>query len=311
MTLRSLLVAPLVLLPACAAPTPAPTTPTAGTVRQLATDLGFTEGPVWLPDQQAVVFSDTPRARLNRWSEADGLTLYEERPQPNGNLLDLDGRLLSCQHGSRTLVRQEADGSLTVLADRYAGKRLNSPNDLIVGRDGTLWFTDPPWGLERQTVGKELDGHYVFRRDPDGTLTPVLTDRCMPNGIALSPDDSVLYVADTGGHRSHPDPAFHSLPATVSAWRIQPDKSLATEPLWQVESRCDGMAVDVAGYVYTTAQDAVVVFAPDGSEVCRIPMPEVPANCCFGGKDFTTLFVTARTSLYAVEVGIEGVRRGR
>ena len=140
-------------------------------VRKLAGGLGFTEGPVWIPSERALVFSDIPQSKLYRWSATSGLSVFRQDSQnTNGNLLDLEGRLLSCRHGARDLIRTEADGTTTVMASQFEGKRLNSPNDVAIRSDGTIWFTDPPWGLNKQTEGKELDGHWVFRRDVHGPL---------------------------------------------------------------------------------------------------------------------------------------------
>ena len=231
--------------------------------------------------------------------------MYREAEHPNGNLLDLEGRLLTCQHGARNLVRTEADGELTEVASHYDGKRLNSPNDVAVQSDGTLWFTDPPWGLPGQREGKELDGHFVFRRAPDGELTIAIRDLAMPNGIALSPDEKHLYVADTGGHDSHPDDAVRGRPATLSAYAIGEAGELGP-PLWRVETVCDGMCVDEGGRIYATGRDGVTIWNADGSAAGAIPVPEQPANVCFGGPENRTLFITARTSLYAVELEVAG-----
>ncbi|MEM7308740.1 MAG: SMP-30/gluconolactonase/LRE family protein [Planctomycetota bacterium] len=304
--MRLLLALPL--LSSCAAPAeraepqPAPR----GELTRLATGMQFTEGPVWLPDEGALVFSDIPRGELLRWTPAGGVELLRRCANPNGNARSRDGQLLTCLHGDRRLVRWEEDGSQHVLAERFGGKRLNSPNDLAVGTDGTLWFTDPPWGLAGQSEGKELGGHWVFRRDPDGGLAVVLHDRAMPNGIALSPDETRLYVADTGGHRSHPDPNVRGVPASVSAWAIDGGNELAAEPLWSVQTRCDGMCVDERGFLYTTAKTGITILSPTGEVVVTIDVPEQPANVCFGGKDGRTLFITARTSLYAVDMSVAG-----
>ncbi|MEM7263390.1 MAG: SMP-30/gluconolactonase/LRE family protein [Planctomycetota bacterium] len=247
------------------------------------------------------------------WSEAGGLKLFRECPNPNGNLLDLEGRLLTCQHGARNIVRTERGGTekgdtVTVLVDRFGEKRFNSPNDLAVKSDGTIWFTDPPWGLRGGTEGKEIDGHWVFRFDPkSGEVTPVIRDRAMPNGIAFSPDGKQLYVSDTGGHRFHP--TLRDRPATVTAYAVdEKTNGLQEKPVWQIETRCDGMCVDVRGRIYTTGPKAVNVWSPDGKPVMSIPVPEGPANVCFGGEEFDTLFITARTSLYAVKLGVQGAR---
>jgi len=294
---------PFVLV-GCSVPAPPPTL--AGVVWQeaalvkLAGDMGFVEGPVWLPEQQKLVFSDIPNSKLMEWSLAGGAGVFRESSNPNGNTLDREGRLLTCRHGARDLVRTEKDGAITVLCDSFEGRRLNSPNDVAVKSDGSLWFTDPPWGLPRQRDGKEQDGHWVFRLDPETQkVTAVLKELCMPNGIAFSPDEGRLYVADTGGHW-HPDESLRDLPATTAAYQVLSDGTLDRAPVWTVEGFCDGMCVDAAGNVYTTAREGITVLSPDGVVLGTIEVPESPSNCCFGGDDFRTLFVTARTSLYAI-----------
>ena len=200
-------------------------------VTKLAGEMRFTEGPVWIPAEKALVFSDIPASKLMRWSATDGLSVFRESEHPNGNLLDLEGRLLTCRHGARDIVRTEQDGSLTVVVDRFEGKRFNSPNDLAVRSDGTLWFTDPPWGLKNRTEGKELAGNWVFRVSPEGEVALALRDTVMPNGVALSPDERTLYVADTGG----PD-----VPATVTSY--------ALARIWTCVTRtCEIAPLDGAG----------------------------------------------------------------
>jgi gluconolactonase len=276
--------------------------PHAPVVRKLAGELGFSEGPVWLAREQKLVFSDIPRSALLEWSEAQGLRPFRAAHQPNGNALDGEGRLLTCQHETRDLVRAERDGSLRVLAARHEGRRLNSPNDLALRSDGSIWFTDPPWGLERQTVGKELPGHWVFRLDPEsGGLEAVIRDLTMPNGITFSPDEARLYVSDTGGHPSHPDPSHRDRPARILCYAIDSEGRLVPEPRWQIPARSDGMCVDPRGRLYTTAADGVAIFEPGGELCARIPLPEAPTNLCFGGEGLRTLFVTARSSLFAIE----------
>ena len=278
-------------------------------VVKLAGDMKFTEGPVWLPKEKKLVFSDIPSQKLMEWSEAGGLKVFRESPNPNGNLLDREGRLLTCRHGARDIVRTEADGELTVLCDSFDGKRFNSPNDVAVKSDGTLWFTDPPWGLPRQREGKEQPGHWVYRLDPKTKKVTVLVkDLCMPNGLAFSPDERHLYIADTGGHGSHPDEALHDLPPTVTAYEVNADGTLNPKPVWKTETRCDGMCVDVLGNIFTTAGEGVVVLSPKGEIIGTIKTPESPANCCFGGDDFKTLYITARTSLYSVELANAGCK---
>ncbi|MDA1232614.1 MAG: SMP-30/gluconolactonase/LRE family protein, partial [Planctomycetota bacterium] len=180
-------------------------------VQKLAGDMKFTEGPTWIPARKMLVFSDIPNSCIMQWKDGEGVSLFRESQQSNGNILDLEGRLISCQHAARNVVRAEADGGITILADKFDGKRLNSPNDVAVKSDGTLYFTDPPWGL---TGPPELAGHWVYRLDPaTGKVAPIVKDLAMPNGINFSPDESRIYIADTGGNTRHPDPAFHKLPA--------------------------------------------------------------------------------------------------
>jgi len=277
-------------------------------VEKLAGDMGFTEGPVWLPKEKKLVFSDIPGKKLMEWSEEVGLKLFRESPNPNGNMLDREGRLLTCRHGARDIVRTEKDGKLTVLCDSFEKKRLNSPNDVAVKSDGTLWFTDPPWGLPNRREGKEQPGHYVFRLDPKTKkVTALLKDLSMPNGIAFSPDERHIYIADTGGNW-HPDESLRKLPATIAAYQVKADGTLNKEPVWKIEGFCDGMCVDVLGNIYTTARAGITVLSPEGKIIGTIKTPESPANCCFGGDDFKTLFITARTSLYSVELANSGAR---
>ncbi len=273
-------------------------------VKKLAGDMKFTEGPAWIPAKKMLVFSDIPNSKIMKWSEGEGLSVFRQSEQSNGNKLDLQGRLISCQHAARNLVRTEADGSLTVLVDKYDGKRLNSPNDVAVKSDGTLWFTDPPWGLTGQA---EIPGHWVFKFDPaSGKIEPVIKDLAMPNGINFSPDEGRLYVADTGGHMKHPDPAYHKLPAGIHCYEVSKDGKLGKK-LFQIEQGSDGMAVDVKGNLYTT-HGKVHVYNADGKKLETIDVPEGPANATFGGDDYKTLFITARTSLYSVRMKNAGAK---
>ena len=277
-------------------------------VVKIVDGMKFTEGPVWLPEEKKLVFSDLRTARLLEWSEADGDKLFRESPVPNGNLLDREGRLLTCRHGARDIVRTEADGTLTVLCDSFEGNRFNSPNDLAMKSDGTIWFTDPPWGLPGGTEGKEQPGHWVFRLDPKtGEVTAIVKDLCMPNGIAFSPDEQSLYIADTGGNW-HPDESLKDVPATIQAYQVKADGTLNAEPAWKVEGFCDGMCVDVVGNIYTTAREGITVFSPDGKPLGTMKVPESPTNCCFGGDDFKTLFITAPTSVYSIQLANPGER---
>jgi gluconolactonase len=273
-------------------------------LQKLAGDLKFTEGPAWIPARNTLVFSDIPNSKLMQWNEKDGMSVFRPSEQSNGNILDLEGRLITCQHAARNLVRTEADGKITVLVDKFDGMRLNSPNDVAVRSDGTLWFTDPPWGL----VGKqEIPGNWVFKFDPaTGKVEPVIKDLAMPNGINFSPDETRLYVADTGGNAKHPDPAFHKLPAGIHCYEVSKDGKLGKK-LFQIDQGSDGMAVDVQGNLYTT-HGKVHVYNADGKKLEVIDVPEGPANVCFGGADMKTLFITARTSLYSIRTKNAGAK---
>jgi len=274
------------------------------TLQKLAGDLQFTEGPVWIPARKLLVFSDIPSSRLMQWSPTGGLALFRPSEQSNGNILDLQGRLLSCQHAGRNIVRTEADGRLTVLADRFGGKRFNSPNDLAIRSDGTLWFTDPPWGL---TGPSEIGGHWVFKLDPQtGRVEPVIKNLAMPNGINFSPDESRLYVADTGGHERQPDPELRRLPAGIHCYEVTREGRLGKK-LFQIDQGSDGMTLDVQGNLYTT-HGKIHIYNADGQKLEELEVPEGPANCTFGGDDYKTLFITARTSLYSLRMKQAGAK---
>ena len=240
-----------------------------------------------------------------QWSKADGLSVYRDSEQANGNILDLQGRIISCQHKARNVIRIEAAGSTTLLANSYDGKRFNSPNDVAIRSDGTLWFTDPPWGL---TGSHEIPGHWVYKLEPKtGRVEVVHKYLAMPNGIVFSPDESRIYIADTGGHKRHPDPDFHKLPATIQCYEINKEGNLGKK-LFQIASGSDGMAVDTQGNLYATHGGKVHIYDADGNERQEINVPEGPANVCFGGDDHKTLFITARTSLYSVRMRVAGAK---
>ena len=274
-------------------------------VKKIASGMKFTEGPVWLTDENKLVFSDIPNSKLMQWSESKGLSEFRKSEQANGNILDLEGRIISCQHAGRNIIRINKDGSTKVLVDKFDGKRFNSPNDVAIRSDGTLWFTDPPWGLR----GKhEIPGHWVYKWDPETQKAEVIYKyMAMPNGIVFSPDEKRIYIADTGGNPRHPDPKFHKYPASIQCFTIGEDGKLGKR-LFTIDAGSDGMAVDVQGNLYTTHAGKVIVYNADGKEIQKINVPEGPANVCFGGKDFMTLFITARTSLYSVKLKVAGAK---
>jgi gluconolactonase len=271
-------------------------------VQKLAGGMKFTEGPVWLPEVSKVVFSDIPNSKLMQWSKKDGLSVFRKSEQANGNILDLQGRIISCQHAARNIIRIDKSGKAKVLTEKFEGKRFNSPNDVAVWKDGTLWFTDPPWGLR---APHEIPGHWVYKLDPEtGKVEVLIKDLAMPNGIVFSPDGSRLYVADTGGHKRHPDPKYHDYPDTVTCYAVSKKGKLGKK-LFTIDEGSDGMAVDVKGNLYLT-HGQVQVYDADGKKLETIEVPEKPANVCFGGKDYKTLFITARTSLYQVRLAHAG-----
>ncbi|MBI5835218.1 MAG: SMP-30/gluconolactonase/LRE family protein [Armatimonadetes bacterium] len=258
---------------------------------QVAAGRQFTEGPVWLASAGEWLFSDIPASALFAWSPAGGLRVFRSPShKANGNTVDREGRLVTCEHEARRVTRTEPDGSITVLADSYLGRLLNSPNDVVVKRDGTLWFTDPPYGLEGRT--KEQDGHYVFRLDPGAhEPVPVASDFSMPNGLCFAPDERALYIADSCGTRHH-----------VRRMTVNADNTLADDGLFAeiTPGAPDGMRVDAAGRMFCTAGDGVQVFRPDGTLIGRIRTPRTAANCCLGGPDGRELLITAVSEVWLV-----------
>lgn len=272
-------------------------------VTKLAGDMMFIEGPVWVKDGGYLIFSDIPKDELKKWTAAGGVTTYRTPSRnTNGNTLDAAGRLLSCEHTGRRVAVQEKDGTLKTLVDSFEGKKLNSPNDVAVKSDGTIWFTDPEYGLKtnpttKQKEGKEQPGNFVYRHDPkSGRTTAVVKDFVQPNGLAFSPDEKKLYVADSGA------------PKHIRVFPVNADGTLGTGSVFCTldQGAPDGIRVDQHGRVWSSAGDGVQIFGPDGRLIGRILVPESPANLCFGGDDGRTLFMTARKSLYCVRVAVTG-----
>jgi len=271
-------------------------------VEKLAGDFQFTEGPVWVGD--ALLFSDIPADTIYRWDPAGGVSVFR-KPSRNSNGLTLDaqGLLICCEHGSRSVTRTEKDGSVTTLASRYAGKPLNSPNDADFFRDGTLYFTDPPYGIRPEQQEQKIQG--VYRLWPEtGRLELVLADFDRPNGIAFSPDYRTLYVADSSS-RSH-----------IRSFRVTESGKLLDVKVFATlrdrrEGIPDGLKVDRQGNVWSTGPGGIWVFDPEGTHLGTILTPEVPANCAWGGKDGKDLYVTARTGLYRIRTLVGGFLPGR
>ena len=269
----------------------------AAEVRKLAGGMGFTEGPVWVPrDGGYLVFSDIPGDEKKRWCEKDGLAVFRKPSRnANGNILDRQGRLLTCEHSGRRVSILDDDGTQRTLVDRYQGKRFNSPNDMAVAADGAIYFTDPDYGLRGEPG--ELDGNWVFRFDPETKdLRVVAKDFDKPNGLAFSPDGRRLYIADSGK------------PRHIRVFDVLDDGGIANSRVFcEIDQGVpDGIRCDVDGRLWSSAQDGVRIYNPDGKLIGTIPVPEAPANLCFGGADGKTLFITARTSLYAIDVRVAG-----
>lgn len=285
-------------------------------IRRLWTGAEWTEGPVYFGDTHSVIFSDVPNNRLMRYDEVTGQTTLFRYPsnEANGNTRDRQGRLVSCEQRTRRITRTEYDGSITVLADHYRGKRLNSPNGVVVKSDGTVWFTDPTYGIEGDHEGwrakSELPGS-VYRFDPpSGTLTAVADDYKQPNAICFSPDEKQLYVSETSAP-----------PSYICVYDVRDDGKLArARVLHDLADTHGGIADDIrvdedgnlwcaGGWSPNRNFNGVSVFAPDGSPIGRIVLPEVAANLCFGGYEHyrSRLYICASTSLYAVYVGVRGL----
>ena len=273
---------------------------------RVATGFTFTEGPVWRGDD--LLFSDIPNSRTVRYRplpEGPEITTFRH-PTGNANGLTLDrqGNLIACEHTTRRVTRVDAQGRVETLADAFAGKRLNSPNDVVVRSDGTIFFTDPPYGLRNGSEGKELAFNGVFRIDPSGTLHVVAEDFDRPNGLAFAPDEKTLYVDDSA--------RFH-----IRSFDVGPDGTVSGGDVWaelkpQPDERGvpDGMKVDSEGHVFCTGPDGVWVFGDNGRVVGKIHMPEVTANLAWGDADWQTLYLTGSTSLYRLRLNVPGLPVG-
>jgi len=271
------------------------------------------EGPAYFAAGRYLVYSDIPDDRMMRWDETDGSVSIFRQPSQyaNGHTIDREGRLVSCEHQGRRVTRTEHDGTRTVLVDRVAGKRFNSPNDVVVKSDGTIWFSDPPYGIDSDYEGdaapSEIGGSHVYRHDPvRGECTQMTTDFVRPNGLAFSPDERLLYIADTGV--SHvPGGPRHIRRFTVGG----DGRTLSGGDVFATCTAgvFDGFRPDTAGNLWTSAGDGVHCYAPDGTLIGKIPVPEVVANLCFGGPKRNRLFICATTSLYAIFVCARGATR--
>lgn len=278
-------------------------------LRRLASGLTFTEGPVWMGEE--LIFSDIPANKLMSWHAERGLTVFREPGQwPNGNTLDQSGRLITCEHGwrnvsrtqlTRRITRMEVGGQLSVLLDSVHGQPLMSPNDVVVDTRGQVWFTDPPWGAP-DFVGPVRHGqdyHAIYRLDPESGDVNVIWNRMeSPNGLCFSPDETFLYV----GNSIPEDPTVYRF-ALRDGQAVSPPAAFAYVEVGVP----DGMCTDPAGRLYCSGGDAVYVFHPDGTLLGKLFVPEMATNCCFGGAEGHTLFVTASSGVYAMTLHPEGV----
>jgi gluconolactonase len=263
----------------------------------------FTEGPVWLRDEGCLLLSDIPGNRIQQIDGAGRITVFRDPSHnSNGLTLDLEGRLIACEHSTRRVTRTESDGRTTVLAESFEGKRLNSPNDVVVRSDGSIFFTDPAVGIQNHLQEQPVQG--VYRLTPEtGELELVVSDFVVPNGLAFSPDESRLYVSDSSTERHH-----------IRVFDIHPDGSLG-----QGQGRVfatlevgrpgppDGMKLDAAGRVFCAGPGGIWVFDPSGVHLGTIETPEPPANCAWGGDDWRTLYMTARRSVYRIQLREAGI----
>lgn len=269
----------------------------------------WTEGPVYFAAGKYLLWSDIPNDRVIRWDETDGSTSEFEHPcrHQNGHTIDPQGRLVSCEHGGRAVSRIEHDGSRSVLADRFDGRKLNSPNDVVVKSDGSIWFSDPTYGIDSDYEGhaapSEIGASQVYRIAPDGTVSVVVSDLVQPNGLAFSPDEKFLYVADTG--RTH----VASCAPKIRRYPVADDGvSLGTGTDFAL-SDCglfDGFRVDVSGNIWSSAGDGVHCFSPEGDLLGKIRVPEVVSNLCFFGVNRNRLAICATTSVYSIYVRTRG-----
>lgn len=280
-------------------------------VEQLYTGCRWAEGPAYFAAGRYVVWSDIPNDRMLRYDETDGHVSIFRQPSnfSNGNTTDRQGRLVTCEHGGRRVSRTEHDGSIITIAEHWNGKRLNSPNDVVVRSDGSIWFTDPAYGIESDYEGhraeSEIGACYVYRVDPaTGEVAAVITDMVRPNGIAFSLDEKQLYVVDTG--RTHgPDHPAHmrvfdvDQAGAVSGGRVFAD---CTAGLF------DGFRLDEEGRIWTSARDGIHCYHPDGTLIGKVKVPENTANCVFGGPKRNILYICATSSLYAVRLMINGAK---
>jgi gluconolactonase len=271
----------------------------------------WAEGPVWFADGNYLLWSDIPNDRIMRYIPGVGVSVFRHAAgNTNGHTRDREGRLVSCSHGNRRVERTEHDGSITVLASSYNGKPLNSPNDVVVKSDGTIWFTDPAYGIESDYEGnkspQEQPGCYVYCLDPaTGELKVVVDDFDRPNGLAFSPDESIFYVSDSAYSFSNDRPRH------IRAFDVGANNALSGDRVFASidPGLPDGFRCDVDGNIWTSAGDGVHVYTPSGVLLGKIKTPKTPANLTFGGPKRNWLFIAATDSLHVLYTASNGAQR--
>ncbi len=277
-------------------------------LKKLATGFDWVEGPVWFGDANCLLFSDIPNNRILRWSPDMGISTYRAPSNfANGHTRDRQGRLVSCEHGTRRVTRTDHDGQITVIADGFGGKRLNSPNDVVVKSDDSIWFTDPHYGIMTNYEGHKSEQELpcnLYRVDPStGDMRVMVGDGNCPNGLAFSPDEARLYMADTG--RMH-----HNDPTHIRAFDLADGGALTGGDVFHVidPGVSDGFRVDSDGNIWSSAADGVHCISPSGALLGKILVPELVSNVCFGGRAKQVLFITATTSVYSISLNRAGVQ---
>ncbi len=286
-------------------------------LERLATGAAWSEGPIWMSEDHSVLWSDIPNNRMMRWHPTEGTSVWRDQVEfTNGHYREADGSLLHCSHGLRAIMRTinpcgPGAARDEVVVDRWEGKRLNSPNDVVVKSDGTIWFTDPPYGIASNHEGhqaeSELGDNHVFRFDPrTRTLSSVSTWVEEPNGLAFSPDESLLYVSDTSAALA-PNGAGHH---HIACFDVVDGQALSNPRVFAVitPGLSDGFRIDRRGWVYTSSQDSVQVYHPDGTLLAKVFVPEKVGNLTFGGAQRNELYICATTSLYRIRLNARGIQ---
>jgi gluconolactonase len=277
--------------------------------------LKWTEGPVWIKQENHLLFSDVPNNKIHKWDPKSGHSVFmdpsgyegkstEKEPGTNGLMLDSQGRLIACDHGNRRVYRLEKDGTKTTLADKFEGKRFNSPNDLVIHSNGDIYFTDPPYGLRDKTK-REIDFNGVYRLTPDGKVSLITKELQRPNGIALSPDEKTLYVAQS--HR--PAPIFNAYAISADGTVDAKGKTLFNSIKYAEAGdpgMPDGLCVDVKGNLWATGPGGVLIISPGGKLLGRLLMGKNTANCTWG-DDGTTLYITSSERICRVKTKVKGL----